>query len=237
MMMAKVICVQLVSMLGFNFLFQDVDIVWFKDPLEFFTARDGPTAGYDLAFQDDGGHSLRYAPYSANSGFYFVRNNLRTKHFLTSILMSGSLILRSGSHQQVLISTLQEHVSLHGLKAKVISRDTDEFPGGYHFNQKGGQFMHDFYDNKVHPIIFHMSWTLNKNNKILYFRQMGEWFVRDTCVARTRSNITTAVPSSDLSAICCAAEPLVSCHYKDKPSKIPCKDSPNIDEGRPSFWD
>ena len=39
MMMAKVICVQLVSMLGFDFLFQDVDIVWFKNPLDLFSKK------------------------------------------------------------------------------------------------------------------------------------------------------------------------------------------------------
>jgi hypothetical protein len=28
----------------------------------------------------------------------------------------------------------------------------------------------------------------------------------------------------------------VICHYRDKPSKIPCNDSPAIDKGKPSFW-
>ena len=78
MMMAKVICVQLVSMLGFDFLFQDVDIVWYKNPLDYFHDTTLPAYNYDVFFQDDGGHSIRYAPYSANSGFYFVRYNKRT---------------------------------------------------------------------------------------------------------------------------------------------------------------
>lgn len=60
MMLAKVVCVQLVSMLGYSFLFQDVDLVWFKHPLDYFkNTKDG----FDIYFQDDGGHSLRYAPY------------------------------------------------------------------------------------------------------------------------------------------------------------------------------
>ena len=60
MMLAKVVCVQLVSMLGYSFLFQDVDLVWFKHPLDFFkNTKDD----FDVYFQDDGGHSLRYAPY------------------------------------------------------------------------------------------------------------------------------------------------------------------------------
>ena len=60
MMLAKVVCVQLVSMLGYSFLFQDVDIVWYKHPVEYFANLNDD---FDVYFQDDGGHSLRYAPY------------------------------------------------------------------------------------------------------------------------------------------------------------------------------
>ena len=35
---------------------------------------------------------------------------------------------------------------------------------------------------------------------------------------------------------CCSAKPFVNCHYKDKPSKIPCKDSEPIDKNGRSFW-
>ena len=35
---------------------------------------------------------------------------------------------------------------------------------------------------------------------------------------------------------CCLAEPNVVCHYRDKPSKIPCTDKDPIDKGKPSFW-
>jgi Nucleotide-diphospho-sugar transferase len=141
MMMAKVICVQLVSMMGFDFLFQDVDIVWFKNPLAYFHDRTNPAYRYDVFFQDDGGHSVRYAPYSANSGFYFVRHNARTRHFLTSLLMAGDLVLKTDSHQQALIATLNEHVSLYGLKAKVLSRDMEEFPGGFQFHMKSKRYV------------------------------------------------------------------------------------------------
>lgn len=193
---------------------------------------------YDIFFQDDGGHSLRYAPYSANSGFYFVRYNDRTRHFLTALLMAGGdMVISTKSHQQALIALLQEHVSLHGLKAKVLSRDMEEFPGGYQYNQKTGKYMRAFYEGKVHPYIFHMSWTLNKDNKLLYFRQMGEWYVKDSCIAKKRDEIISKDDTAtDLKPLCCSAEPLISCHYRDKPSKIPCKDSPPIDKGRPSWW-
>ena len=76
----------------FTVLFQDVDIVYFKDPLvspvclylkclhgtpfytnhhacqEFF--QNEPTIQhFDVLFQHDGSNTIRYAPYSANSGF------------------------------------------------------------------------------------------------------------------------------------------------------------------------
>jgi len=170
-----------------------------------------------------------------------VRHNERTRHFLTSLLMGGGdLIIASKSHQQALIAFLQEHVSLHGLRAKVLSRDGEEFPGGYQFNQKTGKYMRAFFDGKLHPYIFHMSWTFNKSDKLKYFKQMGEWYVQEKCVEKKRSEIlggdSSAAADADLRPLCCSAEPLISCHYRDKPSKIPCKDSPPIDEGRPSWW-
>jgi hypothetical protein len=234
MMMAKVICVQLVSMLGFDFLFQDVDIVWYQDPLAYFFNTSLPAHNYDVFFQDDGGHSVRYAPYSANSGFYFIRYNARTRHFLTSLLMAGDLILATDSHQQALIATLNEHVSLYGLKAKVLSRDMEEFPGGFQFHKKDHTYMKKIFDGTIKPIIFHMSWTNNKDNKLLFFRQMGEWYVQDKCIGKVRADIPTG--HADLPSTCCAAAPLFSCHYKDKPSLKPCRDSPPIDKGKSSWW-
>jgi len=230
MMLAKVFCVQLVSMLGYDFLFQDVDIVWYQNPFEYFNKHPE----FDIYFQDDGAHSTRYAPYSANSGFYFVRHNDRTQFFLTAVLMAGDLVIKTDSHQQALIALLSEHASLYGLKVKVLSRDAEEFPGGYQFNQKTGKYMRKFFRKEIHPHIFHMSWTTNKDNKILYFQQMGEWYLEDKCIQKTVGEIGA---TDDLATECCHATPLVTCHYRDKPSIKPCHDSPPIDKGKPSWWD
>jgi hypothetical protein len=237
-MFAKVICVQLVSVLGYNFLFQDVDVVWFKDPIAYFRRREFQRK-YDVIFQDDGGHSTRYAPYSANSGFYFAFANDRTRHFFNSMLGYGALIISTHSHQQALIALLNEHVSLHGLRAKVISRDSHDLPGGYQWNQKSGKYMRAFFAGRIKPVIFHMSWTENAVNKLKYFRQMGEWWVHEQCVSKTAPEIYDAFGSrpDDARALCCSPQPLISCHFSDKPSKVPCRDSPAIDHGkRKSFW-
>ena len=72
MMISKVICVQLVNMLGYDVLFQDVDIVWWRDPMEYFNALDKEK--FDIYFQDDGAYQIHYVPLSFKS--YFHHKNL-----------------------------------------------------------------------------------------------------------------------------------------------------------------
>lgn len=88
--------------------------------------------------------------------------------------------------------------------------------------------------------------TENKKNKQNFFRQMGQWYLDDKCIDTTVENIlgldkniaqkNDALNAGYLVGKCCASEPFVSCFFRDKPSMIPCKDSPNIDEGKKSFW-
>lgn len=66
MMMAKVYCVHLVLSLGYNVLFQDVDLIWYKNPLPYFESPE--LEKWDMMFQDDGNRQPRYAPFSPNTG-------------------------------------------------------------------------------------------------------------------------------------------------------------------------
>lgn len=268
MMMAKIYCVHMISQLGYNQLFQDVDVVWYRNPLEWFLDKNNPSFDFDMYFQDDGAHSVRYAPYSPNTGFYFVRANPRTLYFFSNFVKAADAIMQSGSHQSALTAVMNEHVSYRGLRVKVLARDQDEFPGGYHFH-RNKQYMKEMLHGKKTPVrvcrrcfcaqrikisylcsrinprfsltfsaqyVFHMSWTLNKENKRKFFQQMGDWHVNDKCVGGSIETIFADGIVGDLTSACCSAKPLVVCHFRDKPSKIPCKKSPNIDVGRPSFW-
>lgn len=185
--------------------------------------------------KDDGARSLRYTPWSANSGFYFIRNNHRTQYFLSQMVLSGDLILKTFSHQQALVAVLSEHASLYGLKVKILNRADDEFPGGFHYHQKGKKaYFRQFFEGNKDPYVFHMSWTFNKDNKLLFLKQLGEWYVHEQCVEKKLDEI--AHGGQKLSQVCCSAEALFSCHYRDKPSKAPCSDSPPIDEAGKDFW-
>lgn len=58
---------------------------------------------FDVYFQDDGSRSTRFSPYFANSGFYFLRQNPRTRYFMNMLLYSGDTILEWRSHQSALV--------------------------------------------------------------------------------------------------------------------------------------
>lgn len=130
MMMSKVQCAYMISSLGHDFVFMDVDIVPYRfDFLDHFLSF---SKGYDMVFQYDHSKEPIYQPWSANSGFYFVRNNQRTKNFLALLMRSGDMILRSKSHQAVLNILLSEHVSLFGMKVRILDDASSDFPGMYY---------------------------------------------------------------------------------------------------------
>jgi hypothetical protein len=260
MMMAKVICVQLVNDLGYDLLFQDVgelyfvslnalsipyahltnhnnctvDVVWYRDPINYFQKMTPSMAAFDIYFQDDGSRQERFAPYSANTGFYFVRSNERTRLLMRRSLYAGDLIFACAGHQQILIFLLADMNSLGGLKIKVFSRDLDDFPGGYNYHMVK-DWMKQMINKEKNPYIFHMSWTQNKEDKLKFMKQMGMWHANDKCVGKEAKEIL-ADYKGPLSEECCSKEPLTQCFYKDKPSIIPCKDSPSKDGGGKSFW-
>ncbi|KAL7543831.1 hypothetical protein ACHAWF_007465, partial [Thalassiosira exigua] len=240
-MFAKVLCVQLVNELGYDLLFQDADVVWYKDPVEYF--RDETSLPkFDLYFQDDGSRQERYAPYSANTGFYYVKSNDRTRHLFRHFVYASDLIDAWYSHQQALIQLLAEHASLYGLRVKVYPKEAEEFPGGVQYHRKR-DVMKEIMAGKTNAYIFHMSWTKNKDDKLKFFRQMGEWYLKDECAGKDAGEIARGdgggggggAPKARLATRCCSAEPLITCHYRDKPSKVPCDDAPFIDRNTKPF--
>ncbi|KAL7448519.1 hypothetical protein ACHAWC_003027 [Mediolabrus comicus] len=235
MMYAKILCVVYVSMLGYDVLFQDVDMVWFKDPLEYFHDPSNTSIqNFDILFQHDGSGQMRYNPLSANSGFYYVRANKKAQYVFTSLLYHGAFVRKSKSHQQVLVQLLLEHSSMFGTKVKVFDKlETDMFPGGYHYHQHWDTIK-DIVNGKSNAYLLHMSWTENKDNKLKFFRQMGEWYLQDHCISNDFQG--EEVSDGSLISHCCSAEPIFSCHFRDKPSKKPCWDSPCIDKRCRSFW-
>jgi hypothetical protein len=124
---------------------------------------------------DDGARTPRYTPFFVNSGFYFVKYNERTLYmFETFMKCAASEIGQTHSHQSVLIRHIAESHHLVGLRVFVL--DTKEFPSGqtYHENKKQVKLIQE---HKYKPFVFHMCWTSNRVDKVVYFKDMKLWYL------------------------------------------------------------
>ena len=178
---------------------------------------------------------LSSVPYTGNGGFFYLRNNRKTMYLLNSMLLLSDS--NDGDEQYQLNQLMAEQASLFGLQVKTLSRE--EFPTGVVYHN-GNEIMKSIFDGSSKAFMFHMSWTSSKTDKLLYFKQMGEWYVEEKCIGGKSSPLVKSSkkdPASLMSS-CCAVKPLVSCHFADKPSVKKCKgrEMSNKADDAESFW-
>ena len=197
MMWYKAFSVHLLLRQRVNVLFQDVDLVWFKDPFPYFheflrnstravsgsgnedgSVDESRAAGVQAFFTDDGNRSKRYSPLFFNSGFYYLLYSKASEYFSWSIMTAFDAVQVTGSHQNVFTLRLIEGFGLGPHNAQVLS--LEQFPNGilYHHDRS---YMKRLYDKKVQPYHFHMCWTQGKPDKLKYLRKALMWYLTDTC--------------------------------------------------------
>ena len=179
MMWLKVVSVYFTLRSGWDVLFQDADVIWWTDPLAYFKNDEHQ---YDAYFQDDGARSARYSPFSANTGFYYLRSNPRTRMFMHDVFQSYNLISQWRSHQHALCMILIEHHSRFGLKVKILEQHPFAIGQLYH-RQK--PFMREIWYGTRQPYVFHWSWTEGKVEKLKYSRETGMWYLNGECTDKT----------------------------------------------------
>jgi hypothetical protein len=185
MMWLKVAPIYLIQRLGYNVLFQDADLVWFKDPFPFLRTQKA-----DSLWMDDGARSERYSPIYGNSGFYYLKNNPRTVLFMQNMLISFNIIWNIGSHQEVLTQILNDHISRHAHTVQLLS--LEDFPSGVVYHHRKAYFQ-EILHGSAKPYVFHMCWTKNKDDKIKYLKVSNLWFLSDEC---TVTSLMTNVHNS-----------------------------------------
>lgn len=186
MMWYKAFSVYLILRLKINVLFQDVDLVWFRDPFPVFhnwTGKPGMTLSppgkqIEAFFSDDAQRSLRYSPFYANSGFYYLKATPRTEYFTWSIMTIYDAVQVLGSHQNVLTTRLVEELSLTAERVAILPLEV--FPGGVHYHHDQA-YMRRLAQKKEHPYVFHMCWTQGKPDKLIYLRKAHMWYLTDAC--------------------------------------------------------
>lgn len=171
---------------GYNVLFQDLDLVWFKNPFEFFKEHRNSSQGEITAFlSDDGQRSLRYTPFYANSGFYYIVSTPSNINFAYSVMTAFDILQATGSHQNVFTFRLMENLDL--IESHHMFLSLYDFPSGVKFHHDK-KFMTEIAQGTKHPYIFHMCWTANKGQKLTNFKQVKMWYLQDKC------NINSLVP-------------------------------------------
>lgn len=153
---------------GFNVLFQDVDLVWMRDPVPYLVAQEK----HDIIFMDDGARTPRFAPFFTNTGFYFVRHNERTEYFAERLLKSVGEIDYTASHQATLIRYLTETQAAFGLQVLVL--DDNLFPSGRMYHEHP-EFVEAVKGYSKHPYVWHMCWTANRDQKVVIFSSGHDW--------------------------------------------------------------
>jgi hypothetical protein len=116
-------------------------------------------------------------------------------------------IAQTHSHQSTLIHYLSEATHLMGLKVHVL--DDEEFPSGqaYHENKP---FIKKMMAHEVRPYVFHMCWTDNRANKVVYFKEVNLWYLPDSDTCSNPSSLAqtslTLESDKNMRDFCCVRD-------------------------------
>jgi hypothetical protein len=145
--------------LGANILFQDVDLIWLKDPL-IYLKEQSPYSQIQIMYD---GENQRHFPFYANTGFFYLKNEAVCLAVLETALHNTASIFKLGGHQAP-FNRICHHFAIHNLLNLCVLPES-LFLNGHLFNA----------DNGLRPaseawqesgIVIHYSWTANRADKI-----------------------------------------------------------------------
>lgn len=148
---------------GVDVLFQDVDVVWRRDPLP--TLSEAAAAGVDIQIMYDG-PNRRFQPMYGNSGFMYFQNSVSVRDFWDEVYSRHDMVGYFRSQQEPLNVLLAAHAhrSLH-----VVVLDEERFANGHLYC--GGR------TPPADPWVVHHSWTANLEEKLKRYIDSELWFL------------------------------------------------------------
>lgn len=168
MLFAKIAMTADMLDVGGDFLCQDADLVWLRDPRSDLVERMDRDV-LDLQFMYDGPNP-HYLPLHFNTGFIYIRSNSFTRHMWKLVLKSYNGVLEEGNEQRVMniialclrerglrMDRLPECAYMNG---HVISRALDQNTG----LPPGAS-------------VVHASWTNHIGSKIENMKKFGLWYL------------------------------------------------------------
>lgn len=154
--------------LGGDFLRQDVDMVWLRDPRRDLVTRMDRQS-LDMQFMFDG-PSHRHQPLYYNSGFVFIRCNSFTRHMWKLVFDNYGQILKTGSEQQI-INMIAHCLRERGLRMERLPEDV--YVNGHIISRA----LHDHTDLPANAAVIHASWTSDIGRKMAHMKKYRLWFL------------------------------------------------------------
>ena len=185
LMLAKTMVVQDILRLGYHPLFQDIDVIWRKDPLEFL--RHSVRESLDAQFMYDG-HNWIYQPLHVNTGFFLLRNAAPARQFWRLVCDNLDKVLAYRS-QQVVVNTLLVSRYFRGLRLDVLPEK--QFANGHLFSIESVEEL------PPDPYVVHCSWTHNLEHKVQKLRFANLWYL-DGGIRRSWSSPTIESLDNDI---------------------------------------
>lgn len=158
-----------------NFLlFQDSDLIWFKDPFMYLRKEEGE---YDIQMMYDGGNTNCKYLY-ANTGFIYIKNNERTRSLFETALNNSAYIFKIRGHQ-VIFDQILHHFVMHNVLSLRILPET-EIVNGHLVTKEGVVNSRLGKDWMSTAVCFHYSWTGDKKEKFKKLAKLNLNFVDST---------------------------------------------------------
>ena len=135
-----------------NILFQDTDLIWFKDPLPYLSETKS-----DVAIMYDGPNP-NFMNIYANTGFYYLKNNERVHALIETALCNTAYIFSYGGHQKP-FDRILDSFERHGILTFEILPE-NLFANGHLRKVPEGAY------------VYHYSWTANMEEKLKKLEKM-----------------------------------------------------------------
>ena len=172
-------------LMGYNVLFQDIDIVYIKNPVPYIMELNYK---YNDVFDIIAMHDHRWdIKGPINSGFMYVNSNCKTKSLMKHLIGYISITILHGSDQllwnQLIKSVPFRDINVHFLhKHKFICcRELSMITtNGESFNFKNNKERETFLSNQG-TFMIHAAWTTNADEKIQKFGKMSTWYIDNKC--------------------------------------------------------
>jgi hypothetical protein len=150
-----------------NILLTDVDLVYFKDPLPYFTCKD-----CDLEVMDDCVPSLYVHCYCG--GFIYIRPTVTSIKVFQKILYWQT---HTDQDDQVLLNHVIQKEMKDEVHFKVLSKRS--FVCGLQYYERERRFFAD--DRKCKScVVAHNNWIVSKAAKMYRFRELHHWLLEES---------------------------------------------------------